>query len=295
MRAHSAKKRKTKKPGKLARLLALVPTSCALLYPWYLAAQLDVMEDIYASAALPSAFDGLRMVFFSDVHYGALLKEDRVRSLVDRVNALQPDLILMGGDYGDDSDEAVAFFRLMPAFRARIAVLGALGNHDRTPPESNLKTLQDAMREAHVIPLVNDVWLLEKDGRKLAVAGIDDYYNGHPDIGKVQALARDADFTVFVPHTPDVIPETACRGEKPFWHLLLCGHTHGGQIALFGHSLHATAETGDRYRSGWYREGGSGILVSNGVGTTGFPVRLGARPQIHLITLKTENKNPEGL
>lgn len=285
MRFRARKQRNSRKPGMLARLLALVPTSCALLYPWYLAAQLDLVEDTYASPALPAAFDGLRIVFFSDVHYGALLKEDRVRALSERVNALQPDLILMGGDYGNDSGEAAAFFRLRPAFRARVAVLAALGNHDRTPPEGSLKTLREAMEEDQVIPLVNDVWLLKKDGQTLAVAGIDDYYNGHPDLQRVRALARDADFTVFIPHTPDVIPETVT---EPFCQLLLCGHTHGGQVALFGHSLHPTARTGDRYRSGWYREGGVDILVANGVGTTGYPVRLGARPQIHLITLKTK-------
>ncbi len=290
MRAKTGTKRKTRKPGRLARLMALLPTSCALLYPWYLAAQLDTVRDERAYTVLPEAFDGLRIVFFSDVHYGALLKEDRVRALVERVNALSPDLILMGGDYGDDSDCAVRFFELKPDFHARLAVLAAVGNHDRTEPESNLEKLKNVMMRSGVTPLVNDAWLLKKDGRTLAIAGIDDFYNGFPDVDRVRALCAGADFTIFVPHTPDVIPQTIAAPGGPFYQLLLCGHTHGGQIALFGHSVHPTARTKDRYRSGWFHENGADILVTNGVGTTGFPVRLGARPQIHLITLLHQEK-----
>ena len=277
---------KAGKPTLLGKLLAMLPVSCALLYPLYLAAQLDTVEAHYRNGALPRAFGGLRVAYVSDIHYGAFLKEDRVRALVRRVNTLQPDLILLGGDYGDDSETAIRFFELAPSFLARFGVIAAVGNHDRTLPESNLGRLTAAMAGEGVIPLVNDVWTLEKDGKRLAVAGVDDYFNGHPDIDKVSALCRDADFTVFIPHNPDILPRTL--GHGPFYQLALCGHTHGGQVTLFGHSVHCSTETGDRYRSGWYHERGADILVSNGVGTSGFPVRLGARPQIHLLTLKTE-------
>ena len=287
MPATSSKKRKTRVPGRLARLMALMPTSSALLYPWYLAAQLDTVRDERAYDALPEAFSGLRIAFFSDVHYGVLFKEDRVRALVERVNALTPDLIIMGGDYGEDPHGAIRFFELTPRFQARWGVLAAIGNHDRMGSDDNsLESLKTAMLHAGVIPLVNDAWLLKREGRTLAFAGIDDFYNGCPDWERVRAGCAEADFTVFIPHTPDVLPQIAASPDGVFYDLLLCGHTHGGQVAVLGHSVHPTAKTGDRYRSGWYHENGADILVTNGVGTTGFPVRLGARPQLHLITLK---------
>ena len=281
------KKPPSRRPCWLARAMALLPTSCVLLYPWYLAGQMNVVEKEYVSPKLPAAFSGLKVVFLSDIHYGSFAKEKRVRALVEKVNALEPDLIMLGGDYGESSDGSIEFFALKPGFRAKYAVLAAVGNHDRTVPESNLEPLKAAMRADGVIPLVNDVWMLEKDGKRLAIAGIDDVYNGFPDLKKVRSLCQGADFTVFMPHSPDVIPETCADPEGLFYDLLLCGHTHGGQIAIFGHSLHPTALTKDRYRSGWYKEGNADILVSNGVGTTAFPVRLGAPPQIHLLTFQS--------
>lgn len=281
------RRKKSHRSWLLGRWMARLPSGCPLLYPIYLAAQLDTVEETLFSPALPPAFDGLRIAFFSDVHYGALLRKERVFALAERVNALGPDLVLMAGDYAENSTGAVEFFRMKPAFRARYAVLASLGNHDRTEPESNLPLLLDAMREDGVTPLVNDVWAMEKDGKKLAVGAIDDYYNGVPDYEKVCALCADADYTIFLPHTPDAIPKATENSEKAFYDLLLCGHTHGGQIAFFGHSIHPTSDLKDRYRSGWFHEKGADILVTNGVGASGLPVRLGTRPQLHLITLRS--------
>lgn len=290
MRKRTPKMKEAHKTPWPGRLLALLPATCALLYPLYLAAQLDGIEENYLHPALPSAFDGIRVAFVSDIHFGSLLKEKRVRALVERVNAWQPDVILLGGDYGEDSDGALDFWALRPGFRAKICVAAVMGNHDRTLPESNLKKIADAMRENGVIPLVNDVYWIKKDGCALAVAGADDFFNGVPDLERLAALTKEADFTLFLSHNPDLLPETYALPGGPFFQLALCGHTHGGQVRLLGRAPHSSSIYGNRYLSGWYREEGADILVSNGVGTSLLPVRLGARPQIHLITLKRGEK-----
>ena len=286
MTPHSQKKVRAKRPGWFGRLLAMVPVSCVLLYPFYLAAQLDTVTDTRFFAQLPAAFDGLRIVYLSDIHFGAYFKEPRVRALVERVNALEPDLIILGGDYAEDSGTAIDFFALRPDFRAKYAVVGVVGNHDRTPPESNLSRLEAEMRAAGVTPLINQTLTLQRDGYTLTLAGIDDYYNGHPDFAAVAEDCRNADFAIFLPHTPDALPAAAAVPGDPFCQLALCGHTHGGQIAFFGHALKSSSDYGSRYLSGWYQENGVTFMVSNGVGTSFLPLRLGARPQIHLITLR---------
>lgn len=287
MRRRLSDTKRARRTRWLGRTMALLPASCALFYPVYLAAQLELKEEEYAHAALPEAFDGLRLAFVTDIHYGALLKEDRVRALAEKVNAWQPDVILLGGDYGEDSQGALDFWALRPDFRAGICVAAVMGNHDRMLPESNLQKLIAAMRENGAIPLVNDVYWIKKDGKALALAGPDDFFNGFPDLERLRALTEKADFTVLLCHNPDLLPEAYALPSGPFFHLALCGHTHGGQVRLFGHAPHSSSIYGDRYLSGWYRENGVDILVSNGVGTSELPVRLGARPQIHLITLKT--------
>ncbi len=283
----SEKKVYARRPGPLGRLLALVPVTCVLLYPFYLAGQLDTVTDTRFFAQLPAAFDGLRIAYLSDIHFGAFFKESRVRALAERVSAMDADLVLLGGDYAEDSATAIDFFALRPGFRAKYGVFGVVGNHDRTPPESNLNKLMAEMTAAGVTPLVNRAVTLKKDGATLALAGVDDYYNGHPDLNAVAADCREADFAIFLPHTPDAIPETYNLAEGPFFQLALCGHTHGGQITLFGRALKSSSDYGSRYLSGWYRENGVEFLVSNGVGTSLLPIRLGARPQIHLITLRS--------
>lgn len=290
MKDSMQQKNRAKKVGSLGRMLARVPSSCALLYPFYLAAQLDIVRQDYAHPGWPEAFQGMTVAFVSDIHYGSLFREDRVRALVRKVNGLRPDVILLGGDYGENSRGALDFFALRPGFEASLGVAATVGNHDRTLPESHLAELVRAMRENLVTPLVNDVMLLEKEGKKLALASVDDYFHGHPDLEKTARLCEEADFTIFFPHNPDILPETYRLPGGPFYQLALCGHTHGGQVALFGHSLKSSSDYGDRYRSGWYRENGVDILVSNGVGTSSLPVRWGARPQIHLLTMKKAEK-----
>ena len=280
------KKKQAHQVGPLGRLMAKLPSSWPLLYPIFLAAQLDAVEETYASARWPKEFDGLKVAYVSDIHYGSLLGEDRVRRLSERVNALHADVVLLGGDYGEHSDGAVAFFKLKPGFKAKIAVLGAFGNHDRTLPEENVEKIAQAMRQDGVIPVLNDAYLLTRNGKQIAFASTDDFFNGTPNLEKVAKLCAKADFTLFFPHNPDILPETQKLPGGPFYQLAICGHTHGGQVSVCGKAIKSSSIYGNRYLSGWFKEGAD-ILVSNGVGTSGLPVRLGARPQIHLLTMKT--------
>ena len=73
--------------------------------------------------------------------------------------------------------------------------------------------------------------------------------------------------------------------------LALAGHTHGGQLVVLGRSLHSSSRYGDRFRTGWMTFDEKPLMVSNGVGTSLLPIRVGTRPQIHRVTLKTASKD----
>lgn len=280
-----SRKKKTRGPGLLGRLLALLPASCALFYPLYCAQQLTVDRQTYVSAALPAPFSGLTITYLSDIHYGTFFSEDRVRNLVKTVNDLGSDLILLGGDYGETSQGALDFWALHPCFSAPMGVFAVAGNHDRTPPERNLRLLRESMKADGVTPLINDVTCLKRGDATLALAGVDDFYNGHPNLKHVIKECATAGFTIFLPHTPDILPE--CAAFEGFFDLALCGHTHGGQVAIGGRPLLSSSRYGNRYVQGWLRESGGDVFISPGVGVSGLPVRLGTRAQIHQITLYT--------
>ena len=280
-------KKRNHKPFWLGTVMAKLPP-WPIFYPLYEAAQLNLVEELYWSPRVPAGFDGFRLVYLSDIHYGPLFGEDRVRDLVQQVNKLHADVVILGGDYAVNSDGAVEFFRLHPGFQAKTAVLAVMGNHDRMLPEENFEKLLTAMREDGATPLVNDGILLERRGSRMAFVSCDDFYCGDCDLKKTAALSKRADFTVFLPHMPDVLPETYKMHGSLFYQLALCGHTHGGQVAVMGHAVKSSSMYGSRYLSGWYHENGADILVTNGVGVSGLPVRLGAKPQLHLITMKKE-------
>lgn len=284
-----------KKRGCLSRLIRKLVRFCVVLlllcYPFIEPYLLRVEQKTLAFSELPQGFDGLRVAFLSDIHYGPFFSADRLDALVSRVNALRPDLVLLGGDYANDSDGAVAFFQMRPAFSARLGVYAVPGNHDRVMPESNRDLLEGAMSAAGIVPLFNrTVPLTLSSGETIYLSGIDDYGNGHPDAAQAARSVRRDDFLIFLTHNPDAIPSfqeiPAPDGSTDWADLILCGHTHGGQVTLFGQkALFSVTSYGERYRTGWKEENGAQILISNGVGTSVVPMRFFAPPQIHLLTL----------
>ena len=284
-----------KKRGCLSRLIRKLVRFCVVLlllcYPFIEPYLLRVEQKTLAFSELPQGFDGLRVAFLSDIHYGPFFSADRLDALVSRVNALRPDLVLLGGDYANDSDGAVAFFQMRPAFSARLGVYAVPGNHDRVMPESNRDLLEGAMSAAGIVPLFNrTVPLTLSSGETIYLSGIDDYGNGHPDAAQAARSVRRDDFLIFLTHNPDAIPSfqeiPAQDGSTDWANLILCGHTHGGQVTLFGQkALFSVTSYGERYRTGWKEENGAQILISNGVGTSVVPMRFFAPPQIHLLTL----------
>lgn len=283
------KRGKTHAPSAVGAWLTRLPAP-RLLYPLYLARQLYLDQRELRLPSLPDELDGLRIAYVSDIHFGRFLSEERVRALAEGLNALHADLMILGGDYGDGPIAFERFWRIVPDLHARYGVWGVLGNHDRQ--DGRLKTLVSSMRRRGVMPLVNDTRKVRINGAVVAVCGPDDCYHGAPNYGKLARQAHGADLVIFAPHSPDALPDAYAVSPQPFFHLALCGHMHGGQIAPFGLNLHTASRRGHRYgaryRTGILHEKGVTVVISNGVGTTWMPLRLGAKPQYHLFTIRRE-------
>lgn len=277
---------------KLYWLIPIVLIVVMIVYPFLEATQLDVKTHDYRVADLPANLRNLRIAFASDIHQCGWFSQERVNEVINEINMLDADIIVLGGDYAMDSDGAIAFFEHMPQLQARLGVFAVMGNHDRTEPEKNLSLLISQMKAAGVTPLVNEVTRVKVGQTYVYLAGVDDKNTGHPDVAGVAAQVNSGDFVIFAGHTPDLLTEmlkAKSADGKPQWYdLALFGHTHGGQVNLFGYSpfMKLSPEVGARYLTGWMEENRAAVLVSNGVGTSGAPMRLFARPQIHLITLK---------
>ena len=275
---------------KFFRIVVALVVLFILAWPFLEPFMLETESVSLSHADLPEWIGQLRIVYVTDIHKGGLYTDGRVADLISHINACNADIVLLGGDYAQDSAGAIAFFQSMPRIHSRYGVYAVLGNHDRTIPEANLTTLRAAMQAAGVTPLVNSVSQVRIGVSNIYIAGIDDPENGHPDLKAVAAQVAASDYVIFLSHSPAVIPEalkaTDKNGSTGWFDLGLFGHTHGGQIALIGHLLKDDSVP-DEYTQGWFKQNRIDLLVSRGVGTSGLPVRLFCTPQIHLITVNT--------
>ncbi|MBO2516708.1 MAG: hypothetical protein CW338_05425 [Clostridiales bacterium] len=284
---------RTHKPAGLGKLLNNIPTRTPVLYPLYLARQVFRQEQEIILPGLPDAFDGFRAVFVSDIHFGAYLDERRLDEIIEKICAEDADALFLGGDYGEDTASAIRMWACVKdRFHAKEGVFAVLGNHD-VSDESAVLQLTCTMIDSGISVLDNETVLIRKGDAVLAVAGLDECYHGDPDWEAVEKGCRGAQTSIILSHSPDVLPDYMKKvkeGEKAFFGLFLCGHTHGGQVAVAGKAIYSSSKYGNRYNMGMYREKGAQILVSPGIGTSFLPVRLGTKPVYHVITLKKEKE-----
>jgi predicted MPP superfamily phosphohydrolase len=251
-------------------------------YLAYEARHVRVVRDDLKVGDLPPELDGLRIVFVSDVHAGPWFGHDRMRMLVRLVDSLEPDVLILGGDYvGGRRNGAAIFYAQAPDFSARLAKVAVLGNHD----------VWEGVADARKGLAAAGFRLLENRGVRvpvgtatLAIAGVDDLYTGSPSVAAAADDVRPDDYAILVSHNPDVF-RYMLEGTQPLWDLALGGHTHGGQISLASAGTDSPPQH-HRFRSGWFTENGVPTLVSNGVGTVMLPLRFQTPPEVHAITLR---------
>ena len=243
----------------------------------------------FRSPDVPAEFDGVRIAFLSDIHRGPFFSESRVKSLVDRVNAMKPDLVLLGGDYVFMGTRyAESCLKELARLRAPLGVYGVLGNHDYgkrsgedpSGPDVVIKAMTDAG-----ITLLRDqgVWI-GKDGARIRLGGVSDLSQDQPNLNPVITGTTQSDFVLLVSHEPDYAEHLP----PDVVDLVLSGHTHGGQVTLFGKwAFHVPSDYGQKYRTGVVKNNATTVIVSNGIGTSTIPpYRLFCRPQIVVVTLE---------
>ncbi len=275
-------------PG-LGKLLNRLPRR-RLFYPLYLTDQLLLCRETVYSPRVPEEFDGFRFGFLSDIHYGPLfsgIQRDRLLAFFEACRGA--DALLMGGDYGMNLQEADSFFKAFELPRFSQGIFAVAGNHEAFGASDDYNIAQ--ILKARDIKLLDNASVLICRGRAaLRLTGLRDFFAEERPVPA--PVAREPDvFDIILTHNPDRLVQWKRDRADVVFDLCLCGHTHGGQVAVFGHSVISSCRYGDVYRSGWYEVFGGRLLVTDGVGTSKLPVRLGAPPQAHLITLKKSDSD----
>jgi predicted MPP superfamily phosphohydrolase len=249
----------------------------------------------------PAGFN-LTIAVVADIHAGEpYMPASRVEEIVEATNGLGADVIVLLGDYVAGHRfmaRQVGMAEIAPVLaglEAPLGVFAILGNHDWW---DDLVAQQErkgpiiaarALREAGIPVLENEIVRLEKGGQPFSVAGLGDQiafvngpgvYEGVDDLSGTLAKVEDDAPVILLAHEPDIFPRVPERVA-----LTLAGHTHGGQVRLFGYSPIVPSQYGNRYAYGHVVEEGRHLIVSGGLGTSILPVRFGVPPEIVLIEL----------
>ena len=285
--------------------LALVLLFCGtMLYGyWFGRKQLRMTETTYTSPQVPAAFNGYKILHISDLHLSSFSDSPAfLQRIIDTINAQQPDLICFTGDFvGFGVEEAIPFTHILRQLHAKDGIMSVLGNHDFALYHHGLT---DAEKEEKVNQLTayqrdtlgwqllrNQSYFIQCDSAYLQIIGVDNtsckgqgfQTISRGDLMKAMRLlgdeAKGDGMQILLTHDPshwrgEVVPTT----DIP---LTLSGHTHAGQVRLFGYPMSSLMFTESE---GWYHMNNQSLHINTGLGCT-LPVRIGVPAEITVITL----------
>ena len=235
-------------------------------------------------AGLPAALDGLRILHLSDIHLSVFLSERQLARVIDASNGLRARLAVVTGDLisaaGDPLDACI---RQLARLRSDAGIFACMGNHERYACGEDY--VQTAAARSGIRFLRGEARALRFGDATLNLAGVDYQSKAQQRfyLRGAQKLLAPGALNVLLSHNPDVFPVAARQG----YHLLLAGHTHGGQVTV--EILEQTVNPArffTPYVHGLYRLGRAAAYVTRGIGTIGIPARLGALPEITVVRLR---------
>jgi uncharacterized protein len=251
----------------LVMMLVIIIVASILIYHMFQEAHADrTLTHVLNFREFPKDFGDLSIFFISDIH-----KRKVSDTIIENARG-KADLVIIGGDM---AEKGVRLNQIKENFE-RLKQIGPVyfvwGNNDY---EINTIDLRKMMSELEVTVLNNTALYLKDDNvTKVALLGVDDTSAGQSDLEGAVSCSVEASFRILVSHNPEIInlvtPEHQIQ-------IILSGHTHGGQIRIFGF--------GPYQKGGINRVGNTLLFVSNGYGTTTLPLRLGAKAETHLITI----------
>jgi predicted MPP superfamily phosphohydrolase len=247
---------------------------------------------------LPDAFDGVRLVQLSDIHMEEYTEPFFLRDAVDKINRMQPDAVLLTGDFVSDVPRSKHFAAgaawqcasILSELRCR-QLYAVLGNHDVSVGEENII---EALTAHGITVLRNEYLPMEhfgdRTGGRIWLAGLDDPYKGDPDPdlaipASIRNQAKEP--VILMCHAPDYADDLLVTPAGRAVDLMLSGHTHGGQVRIPALGPLALPELGKKYVEGWFRFGKMQLYVNRGIGTVGLPFRFACPPEITQLTLRS--------
>jgi predicted MPP superfamily phosphohydrolase len=225
---------------------------------------------------------GLKFIQISDLHLKSV--NSQLKRLAGKVNALKPDLIFLTGDAVEDASHLPVLDEFLKTLSHEIKKVAILGNWEYWGGV-NLTDLKSLYKSNNCDLLINQAQQYQLKGKTVLVTGIDDFVGGNANIKAALIDFKSSDCHIVLNHCPQYseVISRALTDEKKA-DVILSGHTHGGQINLFG-LIPFLPQGSGRFVKGWYKVGLADLYVSKGIGTSLLPVRFGSRAEVGVFSI----------
>lgn len=240
---------------------------------------------------IPLGFDGLKIVHFSDLHYNRAISITKVKSIVEEINLINPDIVVFTGDLVDhdailtkkDYKELTDAFSKIKAKYGKYAVLG---NHDYDTGKDDIISVYNNSDFKY---LDNDYdFIYDKDNEKIFIGGINTVSYGLDDVTKTLEPYKentDNDYKIIIVHEPDITDKIVNDYQV---NLVLAGHSHNGQIRLpFIGALYTPLEA-KKYYDNYYKINDTNLYISSGIGVSTINFRLFNPPSINFYRINKD-------
>lgn len=277
-------------------VILLVIMVGTILYSRYIATSgLVTNEIVINDDNIPTSFDGLKIVHFSDLHYTRVITKERVNDIVEEINLINPDIVVFTGDLVDTDkvlteDDKNFLIESLSNINSTYGKYAIYGNHDIA---NNSENIIDIYNKSDFNLLENEYDVIySKNNDKLFIGGLNSVSHELEDINKVMSYYDTNDntntYNIILLHEPDYADNIINSYDNV--NLILAGHSHGGQVRLPIIGALYTPKNGHKYVKGYYDLNGTSLYVTSGIGVSRYNFRLFNKPEINFYRLNKEAK-----
>lgn len=281
-RIENYKKNRTK-----IRLIILILITLFVIYGLFIEPRILLVNEIkLESKNIPNSFDGIKIIQFSDLHYGTSVNINNIDKISSKINSLNPDIVIFTGDLIDKNytmtkDDINKLTKSLKSIKYTLGKYSIIGDNDFYNEEySNI--IYDS--DFNLLKNSYDI-VYNKDNNPILIYGIDDVLYGSPKLELDKEELENISYKIVLVHEGDYISNILNKYDID---LILSGHSHNGQIKLFFFDPFWTPEGSKKYYDSYYKENNTNIYVSNGIGTSKIPFRFGSIPSINLYRLNSQ-------
>jgi len=250
----------------------------------------DTKEYTIYNDSLPSGFDGMKIIHFSDIHYNRAITSEKIDKIIDEINLINADIVVFTGDL-IDKDMVISdndYEYLTNAFskiQSKYGKYAVLGNHDYSDMDKVIKVYNDSgfkyLENSYDI-------IYNNHNEKIFVGGIGNVSYNLDDVDLVMEYFNsdnDIDYRIMLVHEPDISDTVVDNYDIS---LILAGHSHNGQVRLPGIGAIYTPPYAKKYYDEYYLVGGTDLYISSGIGVSSLNYRLFNRPSINFYRVNKE-------